>query len=472
MVGERVEQLQRRGSSLAEMAILVRVSAQTRSFEERMITLGVPYRVVGGLRFYERAEIRDAIAYMRVLHSPADDLAFERIVNVPRRGVGAAALQAMHGEARGGAERLPLYVATQRLLASGGLKGRVREAMAGLLRQFDGWREALPRDGHVAVLATMLDESGYTEMWKQDKSPEAPGRLENLRELVRAMADFETLAGFLDHVSLVMENEQNAQADRISLMTLHAAKGLEFDTVFLPGWEEGTFPNQRALDESGLQGAGGGAAARLRGHHAGAQAGRGEPRRQPAAVWQLAELHPLALPRRAARGARGARGLGGDGARAAAGGRPQRVQLRAADRAPAQDDRRLGAAGAPRPPGQAGGGRPGVPPEVRLRRDHRGGGRPGGRGVRQGGDQAPARPLRGEGVSMSGWGTGGRHATRLETVHVTVPEAAVEAYEAALLTACGTVGLFLADEARRTWRLEGVKDAGPWRGGAWRRRSR
>ncbi len=251
MVGDRIEALRREGESLAEMAILVRAGFQTRAFEERLITLGIPYRVVGGLRFYERAEIRDAIAYMRVLAQPADDLAFERIVNVPRRGVGDAALRAMHATAR--ADAIPLAAAAARLVETGGLKGRVKEAMAMLLRGFQRWRAMLQTGGHVTTLATMLDESGYTDMWQQDKSPEAPGRLENLKELVRAMADFETLAGFLDHVSLVMENEENAAGERASLMTLHGAKGLEFDTVFLPGWEEGLFPNQRALDEGGLK---------------------------------------------------------------------------------------------------------------------------------------------------------------------------------------------------------------------------
>ena len=252
MVGDRIEALRRDGHALAEVAILVRTGAQTRAFEERMITLGLPYRVVGGLRFYERAEIRDAIAYMRVLHQPSDDLAFERIVNVPRRGVGEVALRGMHISAR--EQQIPLALAGERLVQSGGLKGRVGTALKELFQAFARWREELPRDGHVLTLAKMLDESGYTEMWKQDKSPDAPGRLENLKELVRALADFETLAGFLDHVSLVMENEQNAEGDRASMMTLHGAKGLEFDTVFLPGWEEGLFPSQRTLDEGGLKG--------------------------------------------------------------------------------------------------------------------------------------------------------------------------------------------------------------------------
>jgi DNA helicase-2/ATP-dependent DNA helicase PcrA len=251
MVGGRVETYRRGGESLAEMAILVRAGFQTRAFEERMITLGVPYRIIGGLRFYERAEIRDAIAYLRVLVQPADDLAFERIVNVPKRGVGDTTMRTLHEQAR--AAQISLFAAAEMMIASGALRGKLRDSIGGLLRGFASWRAMLQTEGHVVTLATLLDESGYTAMWQADKSPEAPGRLENLKELVRAMADFETLQGFLDHVSLVMENEENSDAAKLSMMTLHGAKGLEFDTVFLPGWEEGVFPNQRALDEGGLK---------------------------------------------------------------------------------------------------------------------------------------------------------------------------------------------------------------------------
>jgi DNA helicase-2/ATP-dependent DNA helicase PcrA len=182
----------------------------------------------------------------------ADDLAFERIVNVPRRGVGDSALRTMHEASR--ALGVPLQAAASRLVETGGLKGKLREALGGLLRQFARWGNMLEVDGHVVTVAAMLDESGYTEMWKHDKSAEAPGRLENLKELVRALAEFETLAGFLDHVALVMENEDRSDTDKVSLMTLHGAKGLEFDTVFLPGWEEGVFPNQRSLGEGGNKG--------------------------------------------------------------------------------------------------------------------------------------------------------------------------------------------------------------------------
>jgi len=251
MVGERIEALRRDGHALGEIAILVRAGFQTRAFEERLILIGVPYRVIGGLRFYERQEIRDAIAYMRVTMQPADDLAFERIVNVPRRGVGEAALRTMHETAR--ADELPLTAAAAKLIESGGLRGKVKEQVGELLRGLARWRAQAKQDGHLVAVAAMLEESGYTAMWQQDKSPEAPGRLDNLKELLRAMGEFESLEGFLDHVSLVMENDEGANGDRVNLMTLHAAKGLEFDTVFLPGWEEGLFPNQRSLDEGGLK---------------------------------------------------------------------------------------------------------------------------------------------------------------------------------------------------------------------------
>ena len=247
MVGERIEQARRAGNSLAEIAILVRAGFQTRAFEERLITLGVPYRVVGGLRFYERQEVRDALAYLRALAQPADDLAFERIVNTPKRGLGDTTLRAMHELAR--QERIPLMHAAERLLP--GMRPKPRQALGELLHGFARWRDVLGKEGHVVAAATLLDESGYTEMWKQDKSPEAAGRLENLKEFLRALTEFESLAGFLDHTALVMENDEQAADAKVSLMTLHAAKGLEFDMVFLPGWEEGLFPSQRSLDEGG-----------------------------------------------------------------------------------------------------------------------------------------------------------------------------------------------------------------------------
>jgi DNA helicase II / ATP-dependent DNA helicase PcrA len=251
-VGDEIESRQRHGETLAEIAILVRAGFQTREFEERFITLGLPYRVIGGPRFYERQEIRDALAYFRLVHQPADDLAFERIVNLPRRGIGDVTLQALHALAR--SERIPLAEAAQRMIETDELKPAARRALRDFLTALSRWRGRADTMLHTDLAQEVLDESGYTAMWQADKSPEAPGRLENLKELVVAMAEFDTLAGFLEHVSLVMENTAASGGDMVSVMTLHGAKGLEFDTVFLPGWEEGLFPNQRAMEESGRAG--------------------------------------------------------------------------------------------------------------------------------------------------------------------------------------------------------------------------
>ena len=251
-VGDEIEARQRKGERLADMAILVRAGFQTREFEERFITLGLPYRVIGGPRFYERQEIRDALAYLRLVHQPADDLAFERIINTPRRGIGDVSLQALHALAR--AQRIPLAEAAQRLVETDELKPAARKALRDFLAGVARWRGLAETALHTELAAVVLDESGYTAMWQADKSPEAPGRLENLKELVAAMAEFDNLGGFLEHVSLVMENTNTAGSDMVSLMTLHSAKGLEFDCVFLPGWEEGLFPNQRAMDDTGRAG--------------------------------------------------------------------------------------------------------------------------------------------------------------------------------------------------------------------------
>jgi DNA helicase II / ATP-dependent DNA helicase PcrA len=251
-IGEEIEQLQRGGHKLNEIAILVRASFQMREFEDRFVTLGLPYRVIGGPRFYERAEIRDALAYLRVVNSPADDLAFERIVNVPKRGLGDATVQLLHDHAR--KRRVPLTEAARAVLETDELKPKPRGALRGVLDSIDRWRhqrDALP---HTELAEIILDESGYTEMWQKDRSADAAGRLENLKELIRSMEEFENLQGFLEHISLVMDNEKASEADAVNIMTLHAAKGLEFDTVFLPGWEEGVFPNQRALDDQGRAG--------------------------------------------------------------------------------------------------------------------------------------------------------------------------------------------------------------------------
>ncbi|HEX6443166.1 MAG TPA: UvrD-helicase domain-containing protein [Stellaceae bacterium] len=251
-VGDEIEALQRHKHPLREIAILVRAGFQTREFEERFISLALPYRVVGGPRFYERQEIRDALAYLRLIRQPSDDLAFERIVNVPRRGIGTATLQQLHGAAR--ADSLPLVETARRLIAGDRLPKAARNALAGFLNSLDRWRAMADRISHVELVQSVLDESGYTGMWQADASPDAPGRLENLKELVVAMAEFENLAGFLEHVSLVMDNAADSNGDMVNLMTLHSAKGLEFDSVFLPGWEEGLFPSLRSVEEHGLKG--------------------------------------------------------------------------------------------------------------------------------------------------------------------------------------------------------------------------
>jgi len=250
-VADEVEALQRRGHPLSQIAILVRAGFQTREFEERFLNLGIPYRVVGGLRFYERQEIRDAIAYLRVIVQPDDDLAFERIVNVPRRGIGEATMQTLHRVAR--AQDVPLVRAARAVVETDEVTPQARKSLAQLLENFDRWRASLAGLPHGELVALVLDESGYTAMWQNDKAPDAPGRLENLKELVVAINEFENLQGFLEHVSLVMENTEAVDADMVNIMTLHSAKGLEFDTVFLPGWEEQLFPHQRALDEGGVK---------------------------------------------------------------------------------------------------------------------------------------------------------------------------------------------------------------------------
>ncbi|MBA3448989.1 MAG: UvrD-helicase domain-containing protein, partial [Pseudaminobacter sp.] len=251
-VGETIEQAQRRKHNLNDMAILVRASFQMREFEDRFVTLGLNYRVVGGPRFYERQEIRDAMAYFRVVAQGADDLAFERIVNVPKRGLGEAAIRQVHDTAR--ALRVPMLEAAEKLAESDELKPKPRAALREVAANFARWQKALDSTPHTELAQTILEESGYTDMWRKDRSADAAGRLENLKELVRSMEDFPDMGAFLEHVSLVMEANESDTSDRVSLMTLHAAKGLEFDTVFLPGWEDGLFPNQRALDESGRAG--------------------------------------------------------------------------------------------------------------------------------------------------------------------------------------------------------------------------
>jgi DNA helicase-2/ATP-dependent DNA helicase PcrA len=252
-IGDDIEALRKAGQRLDGIAILVRASFQMRAFEDRFVTLGLPYRVVGGPRFYERQEIKDAIAYLEVTLNPANDLKLERILNVPKRGLGDTTLRRIHelARARGG---VALYQAAREIVETEELPARTRKSLADLLASFERWRRAVDGMKHTELAELILDESGYTQMWQHDKSPQAHSRLENLKELVRFMEEFDTLEGFLEHVALVMDADSADGGDRVSLMTLHAAKGLEFDVVFLPGWEEGLFPHQRSLDDNGLAG--------------------------------------------------------------------------------------------------------------------------------------------------------------------------------------------------------------------------
>ena len=249
-VGEEAERHEAAGKSLDDIAILVRAQFQTREFEERFIAIGLAYQIIGGYRFYERAEIRDAIAYLRLIAQPADDLAFERIVNTPKRGLGDKAVAAIHRHAR--ATQAPLLLAAATLLDSDELTPQARRSLSRFVADIARWRETAATLPHPELARLILEESGYTAMLQADRTAEAAGRLENLAELARAMEEYETLGAFLEHVSLVMDNDQAAQGERVTIMTIHAAKGLEFDIVFLPGWEEGVFPSQRAMDEGGL----------------------------------------------------------------------------------------------------------------------------------------------------------------------------------------------------------------------------
>src|SRR5215203_4292548 len=252
LIVEEIEALQAKGHPLSGMAILVRISAQMREIEDRLVQLGVPYRVIGGPRFYERAEIRDALAYLRCVVNPTDDLAFERIINVPKRGLADATLNVLHSHAR--RARIPLMQAARYVVETEELKPKPRGALRDLLIAFGRWSKLVETVKHAEVAQTILEESGYTEMWQKERSADAAGRLDNLKELVRSMEEFPDMGAFLEHVSLVMEANDSDTSERVSLMTLHAAKGLEFDTVFLPGWEEGLFPSPRSLDESGRAG--------------------------------------------------------------------------------------------------------------------------------------------------------------------------------------------------------------------------
>lgn len=251
-IGDEIEALQTKRHPLNEIAILVRASFQMRAFEDRFVTLGLPYRVIGGPRFYERLEIKDACAYFDVALNPSNDLKFERIINTPKRGLATATLELLHHHAK--SRGISLYEAATEIVETDELRPKPRGSLRTLIYKFNEWRSKIETTPHTELAEQILDDSGYTEMWQKDKSPQAHTRLENLKELIRYMDDFENLAGFMEHVSLVMDADANSDGDRVNLMTLHAAKGLEFDTVFLPGWEEGLFPHQRSLDEEGRAG--------------------------------------------------------------------------------------------------------------------------------------------------------------------------------------------------------------------------
>ncbi|MDQ2089284.1 ATP-dependent helicase [Marimonas arenosa] len=258
-IGEEIEAMQggtrgMRPFSLEEMAILVRASHQMRAFEDRFLTIGLPYRVIGGPRFYERMEIRDAMAYFRLVVSPEDDLAFERVVNTPKRGLGDVAQKKIQTMAR--SNGVSLVDGARLLLDAKGLGGKGAAELQRFVDNLARWSRMVgsPELSHIELAEIILDESGYTEMWQNDKNPDSPGRLENLKELVKALEQFENLQGFLEHVSLIMDNDSGDDGEKVSIMTLHAAKGLEFPAVFLPGWEDGLFPSQRSMDENGIKG--------------------------------------------------------------------------------------------------------------------------------------------------------------------------------------------------------------------------
>lgn len=250
-IAEEIENWSSKGRYYSDAAVLVRASWQMRAFEDRFIMLGLPYKVIGGPRFFERAEVRDAHAYLRLVRSPEDDLAFERIVNTPKRGIGDTTVQKIAVAAR--SMQVPMTEAARRMVGTDEIRGKARTALLVFLRDLERWREQSEQSRLDELAEIVLDESGYTAMWREDKTPQAAGRLENLKELIRSMGEWETLEAYLEHVSLVTDADRTTEEDEVSLMTLHAAKGLEFPLVFLPGWEETVFPSQRSLDEGGTR---------------------------------------------------------------------------------------------------------------------------------------------------------------------------------------------------------------------------
>ncbi len=252
LIADDLERWKRSGRRYRECAILVRASFQMRAFEERFVMLQIPYTVVGGPRFFERAEIRDAHAYLRLIQSPDDDLAFERIVNTPKRGIGDTTVAKLLQLAR--LQEASAMQAARGVVATDELPARTRTALANFIRDLDRWRALAASTPHAQVMETILEESGYTDALRADRGPQSQSRLDNLKELVQAMGAFDTLESYLEHVSLVMDLDRGAGDDAVQIMTLHSAKGLEFPLVFLPGWEEGVFPSQRSMEEKGEKG--------------------------------------------------------------------------------------------------------------------------------------------------------------------------------------------------------------------------
>jgi len=250
-ISEEIENWASKDKAYSDIAVLVRASWQMRAFEDRFIMLGLPYKVIGGPRFFERAEIRDAHAYMRLVRSPEDDLAFERIINVPKRGIGETSVQKIAITAR--ELGISMSEAASTMVGTDEIRGKARTSLKVFLRDMDRWREQAEVSRHDELAEIILDESGYTAMWREDKTPTAASRLDNLKELVRSMGEYDTLEAYLEHVALVTDLDRAGDEDEVSLMTLHAAKGLEFPLVFLPGWEETVFPSQRSLDEGGTR---------------------------------------------------------------------------------------------------------------------------------------------------------------------------------------------------------------------------
>ncbi len=248
-VADEIENWVSNGRQHREAAVLVRASWQMRAFEDRFLMLGIPYKVIGGPRFFERAEIRDAHAYFRLVRSMDDDLAFERIVNTPKRGIGATSVQKIAQAARSAG--ISMAAAARLMTETDEIRGAAKTGLKTFLRDLSRWAQQAETMRHDELAEIILDESGYTAMWREDKTPQAAGRLDNLKELVRSMGEFDTLEAYLEHVSLVSDLDTTSDGDEASLMTLHAAKGLEFPLVFLPGWEETVFPSQRSLDEGG-----------------------------------------------------------------------------------------------------------------------------------------------------------------------------------------------------------------------------